>query len=264
MDTNVIDFSFSLSELEYFLLILTRVTCFIYIAPFFGMTNTPARIKIGLGVFVSVLLYYAIVPKQYAEYDTIFGYAMIVVKEAAVGLIIGLGAQVCMSITSLAGRLIDMEIGLAMANQMDPTTQEQSTISGIYLQYFIMLILIVTGFYEYLLRAIAETFILIPVNEAVFRYDSLVDNVVTFLTGYVLVGFQICMPIFASIIVLNAVLGILAKVSPQMNMFAVGMQLKILVGLSILFLTVSLLPYSAEAVFTQMKVIIVSLVESMM
>ena len=54
----MIDYTFSLEELEYFLLILVRVTCFIYVAPFFGMNNVPRRVKIGLGFFISMVLYH--------------------------------------------------------------------------------------------------------------------------------------------------------------------------------------------------------------
>ena len=65
-------------------------------------------------------------------------------------------------------------------------------------------------------------------------------------------------------IILNAVLGVLAKVSPQLNMFAVGIQIKVLVGLSVIFLTVNMLPGAADFIYTQMKKIIVAFVEGMM
>ena len=63
--------------------------------------------------------------------------------------------------------------------------------------------------------------------------------------------------------ILNCILGILAKVAPQMNMFAVGMQLKVMVGLAVIFLTVTLLPDIANFIFIEMKTMIVSFVEGM-
>ena len=66
------------------------------------------------------------------------------------------------------------------------------------------------------------------------------------------------------VVVLNAVLGVLAKVSPQLNMFAVGLQLKVLVGLAIMFFTASMLPGAADFIFTEMKTMMVSVVEGMM
>ena len=78
-----------------------------------------------------------------------------------------------------------------------------------------------------------------------------------------LIGFRIFLPIFACMMILNCILGILAKVAPQMNMFAVGMQMKILIGLGVLFLTVSLLPGIASFIFTEMKKMMVLFIEGM-
>ena len=71
------------------------------------------------------------------------------------------------------------------------------------------------------------------------------------------------LPIFCSILLLNAVLGILAKVSPQLNMFAVGIQFKILVGLGVLFLTAGMLPGIADFIFGEMDKMIRSFVGGM-
>lgn len=260
----MIDYSFSLSELEYFLLILVRVSCFVHVAPFFSLPNVPQQVKIGLSVFIAVLLYYSIIPKQYVEYSTIFGYASIVIKEATTGIIIGLGAQMCTSITTFAGSIIDMEMGLKMLTQMDPTTQDQSSISGVFYQYFVLMILLISGFYQYLIRALAETFTLIPLNGAIFRYESLIENCIMLITDTAIIGFKVSMPIFTAIVVLNAVLGILAKVASQLNMFSVGIQLKLLTGLSVFFLTIPLLPTVANMIFEHMKIVIVAFVNSMM
>ena len=74
------NFSFSLRDLEFFLLIVVRITCFIHVAPFFGMTNTPVRVKIGLGVLISMLVYRTMTP-TYPEYSTVLMFAIFVVKE---------------------------------------------------------------------------------------------------------------------------------------------------------------------------------------
>lgn len=105
---------------------------------------------------------------------------------------------------------------------------------------------------------------MIPINGAVFHSDSLIASMTVFLSEYITIGFRICLPVFAVITILNAVLGILAKVAPQMNMFAVGIQLKILVGLSTLFFTTVMLPGAADFIFREMRVIVTRIVEGMM
>ncbi len=256
----MINFSFSLHDLEYFLLIFTRVTCFVFIAPFFGMNDTPARIRIGISFFVSMLLYQVLTPAPAVIFGTVTEYALIVIKEALTGFLVGFGANICMAVVNFAGAVADMETGLSMVTLLDPATRENTSITGVLYQYVFMLMLIASGMYRYLLGALADTFSLIPVNGAVFRSESLLNSMVQFMSDYIIIGFRIILPIFCTILLLNAVLGVMAKVSPQMNMFAIGIQIKILTGLTIIFLTVGMLPGAADFLYREMKKMMVSFI----
>lgn len=249
----MIDISFTYADLEFFLLILVRVTCFIHVAPLFGMNNTvPRRVKVGLSIFIAYLLFSCLDHNE-VVYHTVSEYAVIVMKEALTGFLIGWGAQLCMTVASFAGRISDMEIGLSMVSLMDPLTREGATFSGVFYQYMFSLFLLITGMYQYLLKALLDTFTLIPINGAVFDTESLINSLIRFMSDYIIIGFRICLPIFCVILLLNCVLGILAKIAPQMNMFSVGIQMKVLTGLSIMFLTVRMLPGAADFVFREMK-----------
>lgn len=258
----MLDYTFTYQDLEYFLLIFVRVASFVFIAPFFSIKNTPRNVRAALSFFLAVLLY-NILPRTTVAYDGVAGYAILVMKEVITGLLIGFGANFCTSIMAFAGQIADMEMGLSMASMFDPTTQQQTTISGVIYNYMILLMLIVSGMYRYLLSAFVESYTLIPVNGAVFHFTKLMDSFVHFMTDYIIIGFRICLPIFCVMVILNAILGVLAKVSPQLNMFAVGLQLKVLVGIGVLFLSMSMLPKAADFIFTQMKTVIVSFVEGM-
>lgn len=260
----MIDLSFSMYDLEYFLLILTRVSCFVFVAPFFSLNNTPRHVRVALSVFTALLLYQTLTPAPAVEYNTLTGYTIIVVKEALTGLMLGLGTSMCSAIVNFAGHIADMEIGLSMVTLFDPATRQNTSITGAYYQYVVTLMLIASGMYRYLFGALADTFVLIPVNGAIFQMDSLFVSVVEFLVNYIIIGFRICLPVFCVILMLNAILGVLAKVSPQMNMFAVGIQLKILVGLSVLIYSASMMPSAANFIFRQMKETLEAIVGGMM
>ena len=260
----MINYVFSMADLEYFLLILCRVSCLLFIAPFYSMRGTPSRVKIGLSIFISYLLYQIMPNRPILEYHTVSGYAIIVLKEAITGFLLGYGCNICTMILNFSGRIIDMETGLSMASLIDPTTNQDTSITGMFYQYAVMLLLIISGMYQYILKALVESFILIPINSALFIPDRLMTVMLKFLADYILIGFRICLPIFAAMLILNAVLGILARVAPQMNMFAVGIQLKVFVGLGILFLTAGMLPGISNLIFTEMKTIMVAFVEAMM
>ena len=245
----MVNYGFSLYTFEYFLMILVRVASFVSVAPFFGMNTVPNRVKVGLSVFLALILYQVIVPKEVLEYSGVIEFAIIVLREGITGLLIGFAANICNSIIVFSGKVIDMEIGLAKANMYD--------------NYFIMLLLIITDMHHYILRALIDTYQLIPVNGTAFNWEHLMGTMMMFITDLMVLGFRIVLPIFAASMILNCILGIMAKVAPQMNMFAVGMQLKILIGFSIIFLTIVLLPDIANIIFREMRKMIVSVIEGM-
>ena len=259
----MIDYSFSMQDLEYFLLIMTRVSCFIYIAPFFGTQNVPWRVKVGLSFFTAFLLYEVMTPHEALEYSTVLGYAILVVKEGITGLLIGFGAIICNSIVLLAGKVADMEIGLSMVQMMDPLTKEASGFTGILYQYGVLMILFIMDAHHYILRAFVDSYSLAPVGGVHINTDKLLIAITQFMVDYMSIAFRICLPIVASMLILNCVLGVLAKVAPQMNMFSVGIQIKILTGMSILFLTIGMLPNVANFIFEEMKIMMTAFAYSL-
>ena len=258
----MLNYTFSLVDFEILILILVRISCFVYAAPFFGMKNVPSRVKIGLSFLLSILIFPS-VDQSAVTYTGMFGYAVIVLREGITGLLIGFAANICNSIILFAGNIIDMDIGLSMATEFDPINNAQVTLTGNLYNYFILMLLVVTDMHHYILRAFVDAFTVIPVNGQVFDWEHLMRSMTTYMGDMFVIAFRIILPVFACIMILNCILGIMAKVSPQMNMFAVGMQMKIMVGFVVLFLTVSLLPSVANFIFTEMKKLMVLFIEGM-
>jgi flagellar biosynthetic protein FliR len=109
-----------------------------------------------------------------------------------------------------------------------------------------------------------ETFTLIPIGQMKFNTAKILTSIITFMSEYVIIGFRICLPVFASITIMNIVLALLAKLAPQMNMFSVGIQLKLLAGLTVLTITVRMLPDISNFISTQIQQMVVAMVEGMM
>ena len=260
----MIDFAFPLEELEYFLLIFARITAFMFTAPFYSQNNVPRMLKVALSAFISYLLYESIMPHEYVVYDTLLGYTVYVLKETVTGLVIGLAANAAMQISAFAGHIVDTDIGYSMSAQMDPATQQNITVTGYLYQYMFLLLFMVTGLHRYLLQALGETFILIPVGKTVFEIQAFYDGLLGFMADYIMIGFRIALPIFAVILIVNCMLGVMAKIAPQMNMFAVGIQIKGMAGLIVLYVTVSIMPHAADLIFLQMKTNIATFVKAMM
>ena len=254
--------SFTSQTFEYFLLILVRVASCIFAAPFFNTRGIPTRSKVGVAGCIAIMLI-SILPEQNLTYTGIMEYGIIVMREGITGLLIGFSASICNSIVLFAGREIDMQMGLAMAQEFNPLTQMPESITGNFYNYLVMLMLIVTNMYQYVIRAVCESYQLIPINGQVFQWEYLAEGFISYMTSLVTIGFRITLPMFACMMLLNCMLGVMAKVAPQMNMFAVGMQLKVLLGLVALFLVITLLPGVADFVAKEMRKLVVYMIKGM-
>ena len=253
----MVDLQLSQYDVEQFLLIVVRIASFLYTAPIFSISGAvPNKVKIGFAVLISFMLF-PIVPVDTVQYSSVIQYAAIVLKETTVGLVIGYMANICLNILNFAGRIIDMEIGFAMVTLFDPATNEQTSITGNLYTYFVMLMLIVSDMYQYVVKAIVDSYDVIPINGATFHVQSLFKLIVQYTTDCFV------LPFFTVTLILNVILGILAKIAPQMNMFVIGMQLKVFAGFLVMMLTAMLLGSVSNAIFSEMKTLIVAAVAAM-
>lgn len=246
--------TFTVENLEVILAIGMRITGFMLVAPFYGLGNIPQRVKVLL-TFAVTIITYCVLPKEPLEYSGVIGYAALILSEAIAGLILGLFATLAMYILSFAGQLIDTEVGFSMVTTMDPSNSMQVTITSNVLTYAVTLLMVVSNLHLYILRAVIDSFVLIPVGKVTlspYLYEGYLD----FILNYMILAFRIVLPIFAALLIVNAVLGILAKASPQLNMFVIGFQLKIFVGLATLTIMLWFLPSISEMIFDEMMTMI--------
>lgn len=231
-------------------MILVRISGFVFTAPFFGLKNVPFRVKVGLSLGLSVIMLYS-TPYEPLQYNGVIGFALLVAGEVLAGVILGFLANICYQILAMAGQLMDMEIGFSMVNELDPVTSAQVTVSGNLYSYAVMLMLMITYMHHYLLDALIDSYIAVPVG-AVAINPLIYSVAVGFIKDYFVLAFRIVLPVFAAMLIVNTVLAILAKVAPQMSMFVIGMQLKVLIGLAVMVIMIKMLPGIAELIFDKM------------
>ncbi len=252
--------TFTIQNLEFTLMVLVRISSFVMTAPFFSIQSVPARVKAGASL-VMTLMMLPVLPASTVAYSGVIGYFVLILKEAVVGATLGLMCQLCLYVVNFAGQIIDMEMGLSMASMFDPSTRMQVTVTGNIYNYFVMLLLVVTNMHYYVIRAILDSFTSFPVGQAVFR-TGLKDILVDFVGNYLLISLRIVLPFFCCMLIINVVLGVLSKAAPQMNMFVVGIQIKVLAGVLVLVLLIQTLPTVADFIFNEMKVVITEVYHS--
>jgi flagellar biosynthetic protein FliR len=235
----MISLNISLPQLQMFFLIFLRTGAIVMTMPIFESRSIPPLFKVGLIFAASMILFPILKLKAMPVVTQILPFSIDVIGEILIGVIIGLSVQLIFAGIQLAGQLAGYQMGLAIANVMDPTTSEQVPILSQYTYLMALLIFLTTNAHHWFLRALVESFRLVP--PCGFRYsNSIMEQLVSLGGNIFVIAIQVGAPVIAALLLTSVAFGLIARTVPQMNVFIVAMPLKIAVGL--LFLGFSL-PY---------------------
>ncbi|PIC75220.1 flagellar biosynthetic protein FliR [Sporosarcina sp. P26b] len=213
-------------SLPAFLLILTRVTSFFVTLPLFSYKTIPATQRLLFGAILAWMMSYSItMPELVIDGQ----YILLVLKEAVVGLSIGIAAFIIMSAIQVAGGFIDFQMGFAIANVIDPQTGAQSPLLGQFLNSLAMLLLLVVNGHHMLLDGIFYSYDFVPITAMwpPFGSPNMAEFIVLTFAKSFAIAFQMAIPVVATLFLVDLALGITARAVPQLNIFVVGFPIKI-------------------------------------
>lgn len=223
--------------LPLFALILVRVSGLMLTAPLFGSQVIPMRIRAMLAVSVTIVLFPMLAPKMPAQVSlaaAVRGLA----SELSIGLIMGMGLGLLFVGVELMGMVVGQQAGLSLGQVFDPSTGSSSTTIGRTVFIIAMFIFMVAGGHRELLRAVLDTYGVIPVMS--FRYDaSMLDLFVDLLHGAFIVALRLAGPVLVTLILASLVMGFLSRTIPQFNILSVGFAIRVLTALFALALTIA-------------------------
>lgn len=237
-----------LTSIPVFLLVFIRVLSFFLVIPIFSYRTIPARVKIGLALYLAYVIVFTI-DTDPIEFDMV--YILLVIKEAIAGIALGLIGYIILSAVQIAGGFIDFQMGFAIANVIDPQTGAQSPILGQYLYIFAFLFLLSVNGHHLLIDGIYQSYQFIPIDQPFLHFGD--ENTVKLIgkafSAMFIIGFQMSVPVVASLFLIDVALGIVARTVPQMNIFVVGFPVKILAGIIILFIVMGTMIFSVKSLF---------------
>jgi flagellar biosynthetic protein FliR len=211
-----------------FLLVLFRCLGFMLITPVFGRREIPAQAKIGLSALLSIVVY-PFVHDIYFD-NNLWIIATIALKEFMTGITMGYAAFLLFSSLYLAGEIIDMEMGFGIVNVLDVQSNTQVPLMGNYFYIVTILLFLTVNGHHVLISAIMKSYDLLPLGGVVLQ-EGLIKEIVISFKDMFLLGVRIALPVVSVIFFTDLALGIIARTVPQMNVFMVGLPLKITVGL---------------------------------
>lgn len=221
-----------LQHFDVFLLVLLRMIAFIVASPLISMNVWPNWAKIGLAFGLA----YVVVPTITGPVPDILTapgqFVIEGVMEAAVGLAIGFIATLIFSAISIAGQVVDLQIGFAMSQLLAPGMSTRMGIFGNLYNLLFTLYFLGMGGLDGLMMAILHSFEVIPLGH--FHLPTMWPSLLLKLMGLVMsLGIELAAPIIAALFLSDVTFAFLSRAVPQMNVFVVGFPVKIFVGLSV-------------------------------
>jgi flagellar biosynthetic protein FliR len=214
-----------------------RVLALVSAAPVLGHRAVPQRVKVGLALLITALIAPGLPAPPALGSPEAFA---VLLQQVLVGIAIALAMHVAFAAVSLAGDLIGLQMGLSFATFVDPAHSNQTPMLGSFLGLLAILVFFAIDGHLMLVAALAESFRLVPVRPAPLAGDTLAGLAGT---GSALfrVGLHLALPVLTAMLACNLALGVLMRAAPQLNLFAVGFPITLVVGFVMLALLLPVL-----------------------
>lgn len=226
-----------INYLPFWLLVFVRLASFFLAAPVWRDRQIPPQFKIGFAFFVTVMVTGAVKPVHVPEVDSV--YLLLVLKETVVGISLGMLTAFLLYAVQLAGSFVDLQSGLAMSTLFNPQTGVQEHITGRFYYALAILFFLAVDGHHILLKGAVASFQWIPAELwlPAGAAGSMAELSISIAKNMFWIAILIASPIIGTIFMVDIALGMLSKMVPQMNLFVVGIPVKLIVHFIVLFIT---------------------------
>ncbi len=221
---------FSPGEYKVFILILVRVSIFLFMFPVFSSPVVPGIAKIGLALLITFILYPVAGVKPELFPDSSLGFGVLVVGEIIVGMVLAYSVDIFFGAVQLAGQIVGFQMGFSMINVIDPQSGTDLSIISQISYLVVILIFIMLNGHHTIIQALVESFRLVKMGDF-YLHENMNRQMIDMATGLFALGVKMSAPAMAALFFTNAAFGICAKFVPQMNIMIVAFPVQIAVGL---------------------------------
>ncbi|MCX7982201.1 MAG: flagellar biosynthetic protein FliR [Syntrophales bacterium] len=240
-----------------FILVLMRVGAIFIMMPVFGERVVPAQVKAGISVIIAIIVYPVLkVDVTGLKAATTVELLIRMTGEVLIGVAIGFIARIVFAAVQTAGELMGFQMGVAIANVVDPVSSTQISILSEFLYLVALLVFVTVDGHHLFLASIGESYRVIPIMQGVLNARAAQEMLLLTKDVFV-IGFKIAAPVLAVIIFVNVGLGLIARTVPQINVFIVGFPLQVFMGLLFLGIAmpfiVALIAHEIDGVWPEVR-----------
>lgn len=213
-----------------FLMLFVRVTAMIVVAPMLGHMAIPVQVKVAIGMFVAFVMYPLAAGQGAVVNADLIPLSLNVLKEAAVGLLIGFAAGLLFAGVRYAGELIAIDSGLSLAAMFDPESNTHASVISESLYLLMIMVFVLLNGHHYVLEALQLSYASVPMGSFTLGGEA-IGQLIKMGGMMFVIAVKLAAPVMVTMFLINVALSILSRVMPQMNLFAVVFPLKVGVGL---------------------------------
>lgn len=243
------------AQFRSYMLVLLRISIFLFMLPFFSSTVFPDRLKMGFALVVSLLLY-PVVDVDITRFPMNFvSTGLLILAEAMIGITLGLCIRMFFASVQLAGQLVGFQMGYAMINVVDPQSGADVSIMD-QLGYWVCIIvfLLLNGHHIIFLAAV-DSFKIVPVG-FFMMHGAIPAKVIEIGAQLFLLSVKIGAPVIVSLAFVSVAFGLVAKFSPQMNVMIVAFPIQIITGLVLFGLVLQIIVIITRTYVSDLKALL--------
>ncbi|WP_291572722.1 fused FliR family export protein/FlhB family type III secretion system protein [Clostridium sp. UBA4548] len=214
-----------------FFMVFLRFTSLIFSVQAFFPSDTPALLKIGLSMVISIVITPFLDSSSVVSINSMMGIIPIAFKEIIVGLSMGFVINLIFSMAQMAGQMMDFSIGFSMMTLFDPIASENLSVMGRLLYWISLIVFILVDGHLIVIKALIDSFNVVALGSFTFLTQHS-TYMIHLIFEFFIIGVKIAIPIILILLITEIVLGLVSRVMPQLNVMIMGMPIKLLVGLS--------------------------------
>ncbi|MCW9024340.1 MAG: flagellar biosynthetic protein FliR [Gammaproteobacteria bacterium] len=220
---------------------LFRIAALVMVAPVFGARTVPVRARLVITVALTMIIVPMLPPAPVVDFTSPLAF-LIIIQQILIGIVIGFTAQMVFSAVITGGQVIAMQMGLGFSLMVDPQNGAQAPVlSQFYVLMAILVYLALDG-HLVLIQILVDSFRTMPVGLDGFSGDHF-RTIVNWGSQIFAGGLGIALPAIASLLVVNIAFGIMTRAAPQLNIFAIGFPVTMIMGFALVLVTLpSVLP----------------------
>ena len=255
-------FEFALTELWGFVFVLVRTAGILSALPIIGTRMVPMRIKAGLVIAVAMVFAPLVGSRVVPEILEPISLAVGLTAELIIGIVLGFATRLLMAAVEMAGSIMGLQLGFAVAVQLDPVNQVEVPVLGSFLTVLMTILYFVVDGHHLIIFALGSSFTLIPPFGAHLSASVVADGAMLMDDMFAL-ALKLTLPIMASTFLVYLVLGIIGRVMPQMNILFTAFPITIGVGLMILGLGLPLFSLMFQQTIIGLEQVMVDMMKEM-